>query len=60
MWTYISLIIIAVLLLQVILKNISIKILDIYLKRIGRIPTDEELESCREEFVQRTLRGLGL
>lgn len=60
MWTYISLIIIAVLLLQVILKNISIKILDIYLKRIGRIPTDEELESCREEFVQRTLRRLGL
>lgn len=60
MWTYISLIIIAVLLLQVILKNISIKILDIYLKRIGRILTDEELESCREEFVQRTLRGLGL
>lgn len=60
MWTYISLIIIAVLLLQVILKNISIKILDIYLKRIGRIPTDEELESCREEFVKRTLGGLGL
>ena len=59
MWTYILLTIIAVLLLQVILKSISIRILDIYLKRIGRIPTNEELESCREEFVKRTLNKLG-